>query len=191
MPVNVGNLSRGPVLEAGVDQGVHIIFIPPEVAADPGPSMPTSPEELEGVALSLPDAKATDVIVYRGKPWHKVGRTLEKHPEVHASHRETVLEVRVERQKAVWWSEHQFKITRIELHGHATEAAPGASSVVKAPPRPFPEPETRVEDDINSLAPQRIHVARSTVPVREARTHEYKITFTRGGRTIDPNMRCT
>jgi len=43
--------------------------------------------------------------------------------------------------------------------------------------------------DVDGLAAQ-IHVARSNTPVREAKNFEYKITFTRSGRTIDPNMRC-
>ena len=191
MGVNVVNVSRGPALEPGVEKGVHIIFIPPEVEADPGPRGLPNQGDLEAVAMAVPNAAVTDVIVYRGKPWHKVGRTLEKHPQVHTTHPETVLELRVEQQKAVWWSEHEFKIVGIELDQHAVAAAaPGVDNVAAPPSRPFPVPETRVEDDIDSVTPQRLHVARSTVPVREAKTHEYKITFTRTGHTIDPNMRC-
>jgi hypothetical protein len=180
--------SRGPRLEEGVDQGVHIIFIPPAVEADPGPNVLPSQAELDAAALSIPHAKATDVIVFKGKPWHMVNRRLEKHPEVHTRHPETVLKVLVERQKAVWWSEHEFKISRIELHEHAA-AASGASDTVAPPDKPFPEPATMRESDVDGLAAQ-IHVARSKPPVREAKTFEYKITFTRGGRTVDPNMRC-
>jgi hypothetical protein len=180
--------SRGPVLEPGVDQGVHIIFIPPDVEVDPGPNVLPSQAELDAAAISVPSAKATDVIVFKGRPWHLVRGRLEKHPEVHGTHPETVLKVAVEHQKVVWWSEHDFRVTRIELHDHAT-AASSASVTTAPPPKPFAEPETRREGDVEGLAAQ-IHVARSTPPIRDAKTFEYKITFTRNGRTIDPNMRC-
>jgi hypothetical protein len=124
-----------------------------------------------------------------------VGGQLLKHPEVHVNHGETVLKLIVEHQKAVWWSEHHFTISRIELH-HDTVGAAGAPpppsssapDAIAPPAKPFPEPETRIESSANLAA--ELHVARSTVPVRLSRTHEYKITFTRNGRTIDPNMRC-
>src|SRR6185295_13176975 len=105
MAMTVVDMSRGPVLEPGVEKGVHIIFHPAEVEADPGPGFVPTPEELKGAAFAIGDAKPTDVIVYRGKPWHMVNHELLKHPEVHTSHPETVLELRVEQQKAVWWSE--------------------------------------------------------------------------------------
>jgi hypothetical protein len=180
--------SRGPVLEEGVDRGVHIIFIPPDVEADPGPNVFPSQAELDAAAISVPNAKATDVIVFKGKPWHMVNRRLEKHPQVHTRHPETVLELLVERQKAVWWSEHEFTISRIELHDHAA-AASARSYTTDPPARPFPEPATKRESDVGGLAAE-IHVARSMPPARDARSFEYKVTLTRNGRTIYPNMRC-
>jgi len=180
--------SRGPVLEEGVDQGVHIIFLPPEVEADPGPTVLPSQAELDAAALSVPNARPTDIVVFRGKPWHKVHGRLEKHPEVHVRFPETILELRVQEQKAVWWSEHDFRITRIEPHTPA--AAAKSASYKEAPPeKPFPEPPTNLESDVDGLA-ARIHVARSQTPIPEARSFEYKINFTRSGRTVDPNMRC-
>ena len=196
MGMTVVNLSRGPVLQPGVEQGVHIIFHPAEVEVDPGPDVLPTEGELEAAAAAIGNAEPTDVIVYRGKPWHMVGHKLLKHPEVHVNHDETVLKLRVEKQKAVWWSEHDFTITRIELHHdtkHPAPAPPAAQAssapVAAAPPaKPFPEPETRIEGSADLTA--ELHVARSTVPVRLSKTHEYKITFTRNQRKIDPNMRC-
>ena len=186
MPVNVVSYS-GPVIAPGIEKAVHIIFIPPEVEADPGPNVLPTQQELDAAALTVPDAKETDVIVFKGKPWHMVNRKLEKHPEVHAAHQGTVLELVVERQKAVWWSEHAFTIKNIVLHkaGSTEPAAP------PPPSKPFPEPETGEEDDAGGLAPNRIHVARSIPPRWEAKSHEYKVTFERNDRTVDPNMRCT
>jgi hypothetical protein len=173
------NLSRGPKLEPGVDKGVHIIFVPPEVAADPGPDVPPSQKQLDLVAISVPNAKETDVIVFAGKPWHLVNHKLEKHPEVHTKYRQTVLELHVEREKAVWWSEDYFEITDIGPH-HDTAVAV---------PEPFPLPTTTSEKDIDGRA-KPIHVARSKEPDAKARGHEYKITFEWNRRKIDPNMRC-
>jgi hypothetical protein len=187
MAMTVVESSRGPVLEPGVEKGVHIIFYPAEVEADPGPEIVPTHEELRGAAYAIGDAKPTDVIVYKGKPWHMVNHELLKHPEVHTSHPETVLELLVEREKAVWWSEHDFTITRIELHPHAAPAS-ASQSHIAPPSKPFPEPATRIEGSAD-LAVE-LHVARSTVPIRESKTHEYKITFTRNKRKIDPNMRC-
>jgi hypothetical protein len=172
------NQSKGPVLEPGVDKGVHIIFHPPDGKVDPDSYVPPTQAERDAVAKAHPDATPTDVIVYKGKPWHRVNDTLEKHPEVHVKYPQTILTLVVERQKGVWWSEQHFDITSIGPHDAAVAA-----------PVPFPTPPTRLESDVDSLAPQ-IHVARSAAPVPEAKQHEYKITFRGNGRTIDPNMKC-
>jgi hypothetical protein len=196
MAMTVVDLSRGPALEPDVEKGVHIIFHPAEVETDPGPHVLPSPQELKQAAFAIGNAKPTDVIVFRGKPWHMIDHELLKHPEVHVAHPETVLELHVGREKAVWWSEHDFTITRIELHADAAEAAaaptaappPAASDATAPPSKPFPEPETRIESSADLAA--ELHVARSTVPIPESKTYEYKITFTRNQRRIDPNMRC-
>ena len=104
--------------------------------------------------------------------------TLEKHPDVHVKYPHTILTLVVERQKGVWWSEQHFDITSIGPHDAAVAAAV-----------PFPTPPTRLESDVDSVAAQ-IHVARSAAPVPAAKKPEYKITFRRNGRTIDPNMKC-
>ena len=179
MAATVKELSTGPSL-VKVEQGVHIIFRPPEVERDPGPDVLPSPEELDALAAAIgEDAAVTDVVVYKGKPWHMVHGRPRKHPEVHRDFPQTVLKLVIERgEKAVWWSEDHFEITRLEAHGDTDSAA--------IPP-PFPVPPTREEQD---GAHRPIHVARSMVPVEGARNHEYKITFKRSGQTIDPNMKC-
>ena len=191
MAVTVVSYS-GPAIEPGIEKAVHIIFIPPEVQADPGPNELPTQQELDEAAITVPDAKQTDVIVFKGKPWHMVNHKLEKHPGVHDVHLGTVLELIVERQKAVWWSEHAFKVKSIVLHKAGTDAPDPAAPPPPPPPlKPFPEPLTMMEDDAGGLAPSQIHVARSLPPVGAAKRHEYKVTFERNERTIDPNMRCT
>jgi hypothetical protein len=170
-------LSTGPAL-AKQEQGVHIIFVPPEVQPDPGPDVYPSQEELDAVSSAIGDVAVTDVIVFAGKPWHKVQGRLRKHPDVHTEFQQTVLKLLIERgETAVWWSEHDFTITEIKAHDHAV----GGS----APP--FPVPATADDYDASGM---RIRVAKSSVPPEAARNHEYKVTFTRSQQTIDPNMKC-
>ena len=194
MGVTVVGMSRGPVIQPGVEKGVHVIFYPAEVEVDPGPHVLPTTAELADAARAIGDAEVTDVIVFKGKPWHMVDHQLLKHPEVHTTNPETVLQLRVEAEKGVWWSEHDFTITRIELRDHRPAEAgapppPPPAPDATIPSKPFQEPETRIESS-GDLAAE-LHVARSTVPIGQSKEHEYKITFTRNGRTIDPNMRCT
>lgn len=171
-------LSTGPAL-AKQEQGVHIIFVPPEVQPDPGPDVYPSEEELDAVSAAIGDVAVTDVIVFAGKPWHKVQGRLRKHPEVHTEFQQTVLKLLIERREtAVWWSEHRFEITEIALHDHAA----GGSA-----PTELPRPSTADDYDASGTP---IHVAKSSVPPEESRNHEYKVTFTRDNHKIDPNMKC-
>lgn len=181
MPVAVA-LSRGPQIDAETEVGVHVIFYPPHLPPDPDPNIPVSASDLEVVSANVGTVARTDVVIFRGKPWHQVDGVLRKHPEVHHEFPDTVLPVRVGVEKAVWWSEEPFAITDISEHSHATGASPA--------PKPFTKPPTRTEVDIDGRA-EAVYVARSRVPVVAARGHEYKISVTRGGVTIDPNMRCT
>lgn len=181
-------LAGGPRLEAGIDKGVHLIFYPPNEAA-PGAQHPPSDQELEALARALTAAQKeaspiqeTDVIVFRGLPWHMVNGKLKKHPQVHHDHPHTVLELKVEVQRGVWWSEEHFTIESITKHSEHTPAA--------APAQPFARPDTGSEPDVSGRVPV-LHVARSTPPVRAALKAEYKLSFKRNGRLIDPNMRCT
>ena len=181
MPNGVGlELSRGPVIDSSVERAVHVIFYPE--GEWPGSDvMPTSGER-EIVAGQVGDVQPTDVIIYRRRPWHKVDGALREHPQVHHDYPHTVLTLRVEMDRAVWWSEHVFAITQIVPHEHAAGATDG--------PEPFARPATRAEIDIDGRG-DAIYVARSVVPRAAARNHEYKINLTRQGIVIDPNMRCT
>jgi hypothetical protein len=175
-------LSRGPELEPGIDKGVHIIFYPPE---GPGP-MPTNDEfAVIERTLALAEKESgpileTDVIVIRELPYHRVNGKLKKHPEVHHEHPHTVLDLKVELERGVWWSEERFTIKEIKPHGPHHPAI--------APQKPFPEPHTETRPDVTG---REIHVARSATAAKEAKKAEYKLTFKRNGRLIDPNMRCS
>jgi hypothetical protein len=166
-------LSHGPDLH--VEKGVHIIFVGPDVQS-PGP--PATGTELLEIAAAVGTVQKTDVIVFRGLPYHKVGDVVFDHAAAHAADPETILELRVGRDKAVWWSEGSFAIETISPHG------------LTAGPQPFPVPEARPEPSIDDT-PMAVFVARSTVPNSAAKSHEYKISFTHNGVLIDPNMKCT
>jgi hypothetical protein len=166
-------LSHGPDLH--VEKGVHIIFVGPDVQS-PGP--PASPQELLDIAAAVGNVAMTDVIVFRALPYHKIGAVVLDHATAHQTDAGTILELRVGRDKAVWWSEKSFEIESIGPHG----ATVG--------PQPFAVPETRPEPSTDD-APMAVFVARSTVPISAAKSHEYKISFTRNTVLIDPNMRCT
>jgi len=181
MPSGLGlTFSRGPVVDEGVERSVHLIFYP----EGEWPGSDAEPEEMElaMVAAEVGDVEPTDVIIYRRRPWHKVGAQLHRHPQVHHEFPQTVLTLRVELDRAVWWSEDAFAITKIEPHEHAVGAISG--------PEPFARPATKKEIDVDGREKE-IFVARSAMPRAAARSHEYKITVTRREFVIDPNMRCT
>jgi hypothetical protein len=168
-------LSTGPVLRPGIEKAVHIIFVPPDVEA---PSDATE-EERVSVATTVGPVQETDVIVFRGRPWHVVKGRLEKHPDVHTLSPATILDISVDRrEQVVWWSEQPFKITGITGHHSVDDPTPFANPLT-GPERPAGGP---AED---------IHVARSSAPSVLSKGHEYKISFQRGDRVIDPNMRCS
>jgi len=168
--------SQGPDLH--VEKGVHIIFVHPDAeVAGPDPT----PQERAEAAAAVGNVLKTDVIVFRGRPWHKIGTELFPHPEVHDIDAATVLDLRVGRDKAVWWSESRFDIERIEPDTHNGESAG---------PQPFDVPVTTEEMSIDATSTP-IFVARSGLPISGAKNHHYKISFRRNGVLIDPNMRCS
>jgi len=170
-------LSAGPVL-AAEERGVHIIFVPDGAVSCGSPGNPTE-DELKEVAKLVGFPAPTDIIVFCGNPFHFAGGKLKKHPEVHTSNPETVLKLdRRTHDRAVWWSETQFTITRIDQeHPQDSRLAP---SPFAAPPVTTREPDT--------TGP--LWVARSPLPTNNAYGQEYKITFQMAGSTIDPNMEC-
>jgi hypothetical protein len=168
--------SQGPDLH--VEKGVHIIFVQQDAeVAGPDPT----PEERAEAAVAVGTVQKTDVIVFRGRPWHKIGNELFPHPDVHDIDAATILDLRVGRDKAVWWSEKRFDIERIEPDTHHGGAAG---------PQPFDVPAT-TEEMSTDATPTPIFVARSGMPITGAKNHHYKISFRRNGVLIDPNMRCS
>jgi hypothetical protein len=166
-------LSAGPVL-AAEERGVHIIFVPDGAVSCGSPGNPTE-DELEEVAKHIGFPAPTDIIVFGGLALHFAGGKLKKHPGVHGTNPETVLKLdRRTHDRAVWWSETQFTITRIDQENPQND---------KFAPSPFVSPVP--ERDTNGL-----WVARSPLPTNNAYGQEYKITFEMAGRTIDPNMDC-
>ena len=182
MTMTVENLSRGPVL---VERAVHIIFVPDGVGGvDPASTQLPTDAQLADAAqfIYIGNPAQTDVIVFAGRPWHYVDGKLRPHPQVHIDYPNTVLELDVARgEKALWWSEREFTIAQIAGHSPQDANAPDPFAAI---------PATRAENGVDHPATT-IHVARSPVPSPSASGHEYKITFASGGRTIDPNMRCT
>lgn len=166
----------GPEL-ASTDKGVHLMFVRDEAVACMSHADPTA-HELQQVKNSLPRVPAvTDVVVFGGKPYQFAGGALQQHPHVHTLFPETVLRLRrSEGNRAVWWSEEPFTTTIVE------DPLPGFPQSPNPAPYPF---STRPETVRGSGG---IHVARSTVPVPDASGHQYKMTFTMGGRAIDPHM---
>jgi hypothetical protein len=175
------NLSRGPVM---AERAVHIIFVPDGVAGVDAASeaLPTDEQLAEAASfIYIGNPALTDVIVFAGRPWHYADGKLRKHPEVHNDFPNTVLELNVARgERVLWWSEHEFNITQIAGHAPQDIGAPDPFAAI---------PPTRPEDGADH-PPTTIHVARAPVPSQGSIGHEYKITFTSGGRSIDPNMRC-
>jgi hypothetical protein len=184
----------GPQLstaESGaIDQGVHIIFVPTDVAGGLDGERIT-PAGQAALRPYIGNPAITDVIVYACRPWHFAGNELQPHPEVHTRFPRTILEVHRDGpagpERAVWWSEHDFRITIIEdeaVH-ESREASKTTTPAVDAYPYPFEQkPMTRPEE---ALDHRQIFVARSTVPVTAGR---YKISFEIEGQSIDPNMHC-
>ena len=173
---NALNLADGPVLSDS-ELGVHIIYMP--------------------VECGVPQAFPTDIVVFAGKPWHMAGlpghqREPREHPQVHIDFPDTILVISIQPpQSAVWWSEVPFTITSIKPSAldHKNRWYPEAKT--KAPDNPFAPngpaiPETRTER-VNG---RDLYVARSAVPVADSNGHMYKIEFTMGGKSIDPDMYC-
>jgi hypothetical protein len=168
-------LSAGPVL-AAEERGVHIIFVPDNAVPCGSPGNPTE-NELKEVAKFIGFPAPTDIIVFGGKPYHFADGKLKKHPDVHATNPETVLRLdRRTHDRAVWWSETRFTITRIEQEQPPND---------RFAPSPFAAAPVTSETDTIGL-----YVARSPLPTNNAYGQEYKITFEMEGRTIDPNMEC-
>lgn len=178
MVVTAASLSRGPKLVHG-EKGVHIIHLVTD-SSDSGaggapPAKPGAPPVTKNIGMPAP----TDILVYDHKPWHYVAGAMRDHPKVHHEYPETILKVKVEKEKAVWWSEKRFDITAV------------APSHLDAHPGPDPFDTLPATEEAIDAAGRKIYVAKSKEPKRVAKDHIYKITFKTGGEDIDPDMSCT
>ncbi len=79
--------------------------------------------------------------------------------------------------RAVWWSETPFKITKIEKEKENPQN-------IRLAEFPF------LQDPVTTSQAGELFVAKSGVLRDDAYGQEYKITFTMNGSTIDPNMDC-
>jgi hypothetical protein len=178
MTVEGLKLSAGPRSRPG-DVDVHILYVPPSVIAAEGCSGDdVSAIALQSVAKHVGTPRPHDIIVFAGQPFHFVNGALHDHASAHRGYRETVLQLHRRREeRAVWWSERPFAITRIDPE---LPMKPGAADA------PFATPKTETDD-------QGIYFARSDVPAEEADDQMYKITFTIEGepKPIDPHMYCS
>jgi hypothetical protein len=126
--------------------------------------------------------KPTDIVVMYSRPWHYAGGKLQSHDVAHRDFKETILQLsRKQKNVAVWWSEEPFVITGIET-SHL-DPTPG--------PYPYTTQAPLIATAERDRADARdIYVVRATVHRPEADHHMYKIVFTIGGDTIDPDMSC-
>jgi hypothetical protein len=172
--------TTGPAAESNVKR-VHIILIGEDVSAG----------ELSSAAASAQVAP-TDVIVLNGSPFHFVSpeEGVQSHEQAHRF-KETIVYLTVGRDRVVWWSEKEFRITSIALAGHANEQLVAAETNPPTNPAalvPFQPPVcTAVKDAADRVL---YWQARSEVPDQRAHGHQYKMSFTIGGANVDPDMFC-
>jgi hypothetical protein len=196
--VNALNLADGPEL-SDEELGVHIIFVPADCVAGPAHGQSASAGGLGTATVAqvsdlVQQAWPTDIVVFAGQPFHVASlpghkKLLREHPQVHQTFPQTVLVISIkDQQRAVWWSETNFTITKIEPSHHANNPFFREADTI-APRSPFASPDpppTRIEN----VSGRDLYVARSTVPVAAAAFHMYKIEFTMEGQEIDPDMYC-
>ena len=175
-----------------VKNGVHIIFVEAEPSTCHNPDESTSDAGLDEAAKLVTWAQPTDVVVFDRKPWHYVDNKLRAHPKVHDDYPETILELSISRgDRAVWFSEVRFDITKIELsHHHGSGGSAGSGHPADPSASPYPFSARVVTDAEIDGDGHTIWVARSTVPVPRSVNHMYKISFTIQGMLIDPDMSC-
>ena len=175
MVVTTANLSSGPKLDKGIDKGVHIIRLVADTGgAAGGPPPGGGPHAAKNIVAS-----PTDILVFDHQPWHFVNDQVVSHDTAHHDYPETILRVRAEKERAVWWSEERFQISAID-ESHLDPHPNGK--------KPFPPPATV---DATDAQGRTIYVARSAPPQGDSKNHFYKISFAMGTDDIDPDMEIT
>jgi hypothetical protein len=146
-----------------------------------------APQEqiLQEAAKHVGRPKKTDIVVFDHKPWHMVNNRLRPHPQVHLEDQETILKISFKQQeRACWWSEQPFRITRIDPSHHST---PGSN----APDYPFATGQAPLpgQPELDHDG-QEIFVVRCPPIKAGAVGQTYKINFFMG-EDIDPDMEGT
>ena len=183
--MNVTTKSKGPKLDAK-ERDVHIIKVTSEGAvarmmADHAPQE----QILQEVAKHVGRPKKTDIVVFDHKPWHVVNGRLRAHPQVHLEDNETILKISFRQQeRACWWSEQAFRITRIEPSHHSPSASGAPDYPFAAGQLPLPGQQEVDHDG------QPIFVVRCAPIVAGAVGQTYKIHFFMD-EDIDPDMEGT
>ena len=193
--MTVTKTSKGPKLDPK-ERDVQIIKVASDGAlgrmmADHAPQ----DQILKEVAKHVGRPKKTDIVVFDHKPWHMVNGRLLPHQQAHLEDRDTILKISFSQQeRACWWSEQAFRITRIEPSHHSTPVQ--TTSVSGAPHSPAadypfatgqPPLPGQPEGDRDG---QPIFVVRCPPIVAGAVGHTYKINFFMG-EDIDPDMEGT
>jgi hypothetical protein len=180
----IATLSTGPKL-GKTDKGVHIIRLSAEAEyAEAIGKSPSEEQLLSEAAKHVGAPSKTDIVVYDHKPFHVVNGELRPHPQVHDEDKDTILNLSFKDQdKAVWWSEQAFRITRINR-------SPDRKVVAGSPEYPFnlaPPYDAQTERDEHGRA---IFVVRATPIVKTSIGQMYKISFFMEKEDIDPDMFC-
>jgi len=183
--VNTTKTSKGPKLDPK-ERDVHIIKVSSDGAV--GRMMTDhAPQDqiLKEVAKHVGRPKKTDIVVFDHKPWHVVNGRLLSHPQAHVEDPETILKISLSQQeRACWWSEQPFKITRVE-HSHHSTPGPSAADYPFATGQPPLPGQPELDPD-----GQEIFVVRCPPIKPEAVGRTYKINFFMG-EDIDPDMEGT
>lgn len=179
-------LSTGPKLDKKIEKGVHIIKVPPKASlAETLGNHASEAELLSEAAKHVGKPAKTDIVVFDHKPWHVLNGQLRPHPQVHTEDKKTILELSFEAQdRAVWWSEQPFRITRVNRSPHHLVVA-GSPDYPFDPPQPPYDAKPEQDDQLRT-----IFVVRSTPIVKPSIGQMYKISFFMD-EDIDPDMSCT
>jgi hypothetical protein len=177
--------SKGPKLDPK-ERDVRIIKVTSDGAL--GRMMADhAPQEqiLKEAAKHVGQPKKTDIVVFDHTPWHVVNGRLRPHPQVHLEDNETIFKISFKQQeRPCWWSEQEFRITRIEPSHHSPAVSGGADYPFATGRPPLPgQPELDHDG-------QPIFVARCPPIVAAAVGQTYKIHFFMG-EDIDPDMEGT
>lgn len=177
--------TTGPAAEANV-KSVHIVLLDAASVLD----------EVSGGLADANRPAPTDIFVSAGQPFHFAGEPgrLIAHPDAHHDFKETILYLRVQRDSVLWWSEKEFHIDN-DIRLADDHAHPALLAAEREPPAANP-PKSPFSASISSRAIKDssgkvlFWEARSTAPAADAHGHQYKISFTIEGQTIDPDMFC-